>query len=104
MNGIEIIEIRALHTTKNMLETELQRILSEVEKVSAEFKVKIYSRINLETDFVVLIMNESDLTTGKESQLGILLSEGLKDYGMVNYSKWQELSVTVSQSQKEQII
>jgi hypothetical protein len=94
MNGIEIIEIRALHTTKNMLETELQRILSEVEKVSAEFKVKIYSRINLETDFVVLIMNESDLTTGKESQLGILLSEGLKDYGMVNYSKWHELPAT----------
>lgn len=91
MNGIEIIEIRALHTTKNMLETDLQRILSEVEKVSAEFKVRIYSRINLETDFVILIMNESDQLKNGESQLGLRLSEGLKDYGMVNYSKWHEL-------------
>lgn len=91
MSGIEIIEIRALNTTKNMLEKELQRILSEVEKISAEFNIKIYSRINLETDFVVLIMNKSAHFKNGESQLGLRLREGLKDYGMVNYSKWYEL-------------
>ena len=93
MNGIEIIEIRALHKTKEKLETELQKVLVEVEKEPGDFHVKIYSRINLETDFVILIMCESKRTLNGESQLGILLSEGLKDYGMVNYSKWQELSV-----------
>lgn len=93
MNGIEIIEIRVLHKAIAKLEDELQQILSDAKKEAGEFNVKIYSRINLETDFVILIMNESDLNTGRDSQLGIRLSEGLKDYGMVNYSKWQELPV-----------
>ena len=89
---MEIIEIRALHKTKEKLEVELQLILSEVEKEAGNSKVKIFSRINLKTDYVILIMNESDSGTNGESQLGIRLSEGLKDYGMVNYSKWHELT------------
>ena len=88
---IEIIEIRALHRTREILEAELQRILLEVETVSMDCKVRIYSRINLGTDFVILIMNESEHIQGEESMLGIRLSEGLKEYGMVNYSKWHEL-------------
>jgi hypothetical protein len=88
---IEIIEIRALHKTRKILESELQRILVEMETTSPAFNVRIYTRIKLETDFVILIMNESDSFNGRESELGIRLSEGLKDYGMVNHSKWHEL-------------
>ena len=91
MKGIEIIEIRALHNARERLETELQSILAGLRKGSGELKIKIYSRINLETDFVILIMNESDRVTKGESQLGIVLNEALKDYGMVNYSRWHEL-------------
>jgi len=95
MNGIEIIEIRTLHKTKERLEIELQRILSELKKESGKLNVKIFSRINLETDFVILIMNESDRITNGESQLGIRLNEALKDFGMVNYSKWHELPAAI---------
>lgn len=90
---MEIIEIRALHKTKERLETELQKILSDLNKEPGELNVKIYSRINLETDFVILIMKESDGIINGESQLGLRLNEALKDYGMVNYSKWHELPV-----------
>ena len=83
MNWIEIIEIR---------ETELQKILADVNKDSGGLDVKIYSRMNLDTDFVILIMNVSGRELNGESQLGIRLNEGLKDYGMVNYSIWNELS------------
>ena len=92
MNWIEIIEIRALHRTREKLETELQKILADVNKDSGGLDVKIYSRMNLDTDFVILIMNGSGRELNGESQLGIRLSEGLKDFGMVNYSIWNELS------------
>ena len=92
MNWIEIIEIRALHRTREKLETELQKILADVNKDSGGLDVKIYSRMNLDTDFVILIMNVSGRELNGESQLGIRLNEGLKDYGMVNYSIWNELS------------
>ena len=92
MNWIEIIEIRALHRTREKLETELQKILADVNKDSGGLDVKIYSRMNLDTDFVILIMNVSGRELNGESQLGIRLNEGLKDFGMVNYSIWNELS------------
>ena len=91
MNGIEIIEIRALHKVKERLETELQEILSDLNQEPGKLNVKIYSRINLETDFMILIMNVSDGIPSGESQLGLRLNEALKDFGMVNDSKWHEL-------------
>ena len=92
MNRIEIIEIRANHKAKEKLETELKRILNEISKEAGSPELKIYSRINLETDFVILIMNSSGPANNGESRLGILLNEGLKDYGLVNYSKWNEFT------------
>ena len=96
MNVIEIIEIRALHKIREILEDELRRILSELQKESGETRLKVFRRINLDTDFVILIMHEADRVLNSESQLSILLSKGLKEYGMVNYSKWQELTVPMS--------
>ena len=92
MNRIEIIEIRAMYKTKEKLETELLRILTDIKNEPGYPELKIYSRINLDTDFVILIMNVSGRELNGESQLGIRLNEGLKDYGMVNYSIWNELS------------
>lgn len=94
MNWIEIIEIRALYKTKEKLETELQRILTEIKMEEGNMELRIYSRMNLETDFIILIMNVSGSEGSEENQLGIRLNEGLKDYGMVNYSKWHEMNST----------
>lgn len=93
MNRIEIIEIRALYKTREKLEIELQKILTEIRKEYGCLELKIYSRINLKTDFMILIMNSSGPEKNWEDQLGIRLNDGLKDYGMVNYSKWYELNV-----------
>ena len=102
MNWIEIIEIRVLFKTKERLEAELQRILTDINKEVGYPELKIYSRINLDTDFVVLIMNSSGTVKNGERQLGIRLTEGLKDYGMVNYSKWNELESGAARSDKNQ--
>jgi hypothetical protein len=102
MNCIEIIEIRVLHKSREKLEIELQRILTDSNKEVEFSELKIYSRINLDTDFVVLIMNSSGSVKDGESQLGIRLTEGLKDYGMVNYSKWNELESGAARSDENQ--
>jgi hypothetical protein len=90
MKWIEIIEIRALYKTKEKLEAELKKILTDINEEAGYPELKICSRINLETDFLILIMNSSGSEKNGECQLGIRLNEGLKDYGMVNYSKWDE--------------
>jgi hypothetical protein len=102
MKWIEIIEIRALYKTKEKLETELQRILTEIKMAQGKMELKIYSRLNLETDFIILIMNVSGSEGCDENQLGIRLNEGLRDYGMVNYSKWNELESGAARSDKNQ--
>ena len=96
MNWIEIIEIRVLYKTKDRLETELQGILTEINKEAGYQQLKIYSRVSLETDFVILIMNSSNTEKNGGSQMGIRLNEGLREFGMVNYSKWNEFTAVGS--------
>ena len=91
MNWIEIIEIRTQQKSKEKLEVELQKLLTEINKEKKGFNVKIYNRMNLETDFIILIVNESEKVLVGNNQLGVRLNEALKEFGMVNYSKWLEL-------------
>ena len=92
MNSMEIIEIRIQFKTKQKLEEELKKILSETEYGNRlGQQIKIYKRLNLGTDYVILLMNHSKQRSLKDSQFGIQLSTLLKDYGMVNYSKWKEI-------------
>jgi hypothetical protein len=88
---MEIIEIRVQYKAKQKLEKELKNILSELESKTSAEPIRVYKRLNLETDYVILIMSESNSGSVMESQLGIHLNTVLKDYGMVNYSKWTEI-------------
>jgi len=88
---MEIIEIRVQYKAKQKLEQELKKILTEMENKQMEQPMKVYKRLNMETDYVILLMNQSNEITVKDSQLGIRLSSVLNDYGMVNYSKWKEM-------------
>ena len=88
---MEIIEIRVQYKAKQKLEQELKKILTEMENKQMEQPMKVYKRLNMETDYVILLMNQSNELTVKDSQLGIRLSSVLNDYGMVNYSKWKEM-------------
>jgi hypothetical protein len=91
INSMEIIEIRVQYKAKQKLEQELKKILTEMENKQMEQPMKVYKRLNMETDYVILLMNQSNEITVKDSQLGIRLSSVLNDYGMVNYSKWKEM-------------
>ena len=88
---MEIIEIRVQYKAKQKLEQELKKILTEMENKQMDQPMKVYKRLNMETDYVILLMNQSNELTVKDSQLGIRLSSVLNDYGMVNYSKWKEM-------------
>ena len=88
---MEIIEIRVQYKAKQKLEQELKKILTEMKNKQMEQPMKVYKRLNMETDYVILLMNQSNEITVKDSQLGIRLSSVLNDYGMVNYSKWKEM-------------
>ena len=88
---MEIIEIRVQYKAKQKLEQELKKILTEIKNKQMDQPMKVYKRLNMETDYVILLMNQSNEITVKDSQLGIRLSSVLNDYGMVNYSKWKEM-------------
>jgi hypothetical protein len=91
MNRIEIIEIRVIHHMKEKLENDLKRILEELRNETGEQTIKLYKRIRLETDYVILLVSEPNDQRMKNTQIGLRLNELLKNYGMVNHSEWCEM-------------
>jgi hypothetical protein len=91
MKRIETIEIRAKHNSKKLLESQLRALLDEIQDNERGHTIRILRKINLETDYLVLLMDESRHHEHDGSPLGHQLASFLKDLGMVNHSVWSEL-------------
>ena len=89
MNHLEIIEIRTAKTNQKLLNEFLSNWLAQVNDSERKGKVKIYKRINLDTDYSVHIELRGNIDMDK-CQLGKTLSVEMKEYGIVNYSVWTE--------------
>jgi hypothetical protein len=91
MNWIETIEIRTKHNSKELLESQLRKILDEIRENGQKRKIRVFSKINLETDYLVLLEDDSVQIAQEGSSLGHQLVSFLKDFGMVNHSVWNEI-------------
>ncbi len=88
---METLEIRVQYKTIKKIEKELIKLISEIEETEKHSNIKVYKKINHESDFIILILNESDHHFINNSSLGLRLHDALKEYGMINYNKWNEL-------------
>ena len=90
MKWIEIIELRSAGNTRKQLEAHLQEFMDQVEKKSEKQKVKLYTRMMIDTDVSIHLFHDSSKVKNRGSSLGIRLVSTLKSYGLVNHTIWIE--------------
>ena len=91
MKWLEIIELRSAESNRELLESQLQKLINEVDKETKKHTIKAYSRVMLDTDFSILLFHDSIEVEKNGSQLGLHLSSALKVFGLVNHSIWNEM-------------
>ena len=91
MNCLEIIELRAAGNKRDLLASQLQTIISLLEKGSSKQKIKIYTRVLVDSDFSILLYHDTMETGTEGSRLGLQLASALKSFGLVHHSIWNEL-------------
>ncbi len=90
MNWIEIIELRSVDITEKLIEKDLKKILTQLESESEKYKLKVYTRIMINTDYSIHLLHESETVENSGSALGLRLASALKSYGLINHTVWVE--------------
>ncbi len=91
MKCLEIVELRAAGNRRELLASQLQKIISLLEKGSSGQKIKIYTRVLVDSDFSIMLYHDTMETGTEGSRLGLHLASTLKVFGLVNHSIWNEL-------------
>jgi hypothetical protein len=92
MAWLEIIEIRAVGSNRELLKSQLQDIINDVRKEAGLRSVKIFRHVLLETDFSIHLSHDSKKTDTCCSTICTRLIPSLKDFGLVNHTVWIESS------------
>jgi hypothetical protein len=90
MKWLEIIELRSAGNKRAAIESQLQDLINLVNRGARQKKIKVYGHITVETDFSILLYNDSKRADLSGSPLGSRLTSALKEFGLVNYSVWVE--------------
>ncbi len=90
MKWIEIIEIRSVDNTQEIIEKDLQKLLTQVDNESEKYNIKVYTHVMIDTDFSIHLFHDDKKIESSGSSLGLRLVSALKAYGMVNHTIWVE--------------
>lgn len=88
---IEILEIRLAGNLNELLEKEIEQIMSHVKIVSAGITIKLYRKSNLHSDYLIIIMNSNGISEKQGTELGQRIKAALSEYGLINHTKWNEI-------------
>jgi hypothetical protein len=88
---IEILEIRLARNLNELLEKEIEQIMSDVKMESAGITIKLFQKSNLNSDYLIIIMNSSGMSEKQCTELGQRIKAALSEYGLINHSKWNEI-------------
>lgn len=92
MAWLEIIEIRAVGSNRDLLEAQLRGLIKEMNQEPKLQTVKLYRHVVLESDFSIHIFHNSKKTDTKCSSICTQIIPSLKDFGLVNHTVWVENS------------
>jgi len=90
MKWLEIIELRSVDSNRELLESQLQNLINELDKETKKQAIKAYSRLMIDTDFSIHLFHDSKKVENNGSPLGLRLASVLKEFGLVNHSIWIE--------------
>ena len=91
MRWLEIIELRTLDCNRGQLESEIQKLIGEMNREAKNRTVKAYLRAVIDTDFGIHLLHDSTEIEYGGSALGLSLASSLKEFGLVNHSIWIEM-------------
>jgi hypothetical protein len=92
MAWLEIIQIRAVGSNRELLESQLKLLIDQVNQGAKHTTTKVYKHVTLETDFSIHFFHDSDKTDTKCSFICTRLVASLKNFGLVNHTVWVEKS------------
>ena len=87
---LEIIELRSVDSNLELLESQLQKLINEVDREKQKQTMKYYRRVMINTDFSIHLFHDSNKVENSGSQLGLRLASSLKEWGSVNHYVWIE--------------
>lgn len=92
MTWLEIIEIRAVASNLEFLESQLKNLICALKQETTLRSVKVYHHVALESDFSIHLFHNSQKTDTKCSSICSQIVPSLKDFGLVNHTVWIEKS------------
>ena len=91
MKWLEVIELRSVGSHREMLESQLQKLLHQLEEEVGEQAVNVYRRVMIDSDLSIHLLHDSAGVEPGGSPLGLRLASSLKEFGLVNHSVWIEM-------------
>jgi len=92
MKWLETIELRSIEGNRKTLESQLLKLINEVNRELKKEAIKVYTRVTINTDFCIHLFHDSKKAEDSGSQLGLHLASTLKALGLVNHSVWIEMN------------
>ncbi len=91
MKWIEIIELRSADNNRELMKSQLESLINEVNQEARQQKIQVYRHITVETDLRIHLIHDSKKAKARRSPLGLDLASALKEHGLVNHSVWIEM-------------
>ena len=91
MKWLEIIELRTSDSNRELLKSQLQKLIEEVNAETKKQTIKSYCRTMVDTDFSIHLFHDSKAVEECGSRLGLRLASALREFGLVNHSVWIEV-------------
>jgi len=91
MKWLEMIELRSAECHQELLESQLQQLMHDVNKETDAQSIKAYHRVMIDTDVSIHLVHESTHAERNGSPLGLRLAPSLREFGLVNHSVWVEM-------------
>jgi hypothetical protein len=91
MKWVERIELRSVESNRQLLESQLQKLIHQIEKDTPRQVIETYRRVLIDTDVSIHLVHDSQNVERDGSPLGVCLASSLKEFGLVNHSVWIEM-------------
>ena len=88
MHWIETVGLRTAGRDKEGAIKSLKQQLRNADHSERRVKIQIYHHATLETDLTIHLLWDSNKTSQRGSKLGLMLAEGLREFGMVDHAVW----------------
>ena len=91
MELLEIIELRTVDSNRELLESQLRKLIGEAVMDAEKQAIKAYGHAMIDTDFSIHLLHDSKIVEHFGSGLGLRLASALREFGLVNHSVWIEM-------------